>query len=83
MDEERIRAIDPEFQDLPSRAPVTSLDLTLSDVVIDIAPDAQSATVRATRQMTYESNQPGIPPSTTTELQWKLRKEGSAWRVVR
>jgi serine/threonine protein kinase len=82
MDQERIRAIDPAFPGIPSRPLLTSLDLALSEAVIDIAPDGQSATVRARQQFTYESNQPGVPRSSTSELYWKLRKEGSAWRVA-
>jgi hypothetical protein len=83
MDEGRIRAIDPSFQQIQGRALIKSVTLVLPQRSITVSPDGQSAVLTATGSFNYVWNRSGFPPSSPTKLTWNLRKQGTTWTVVR
>jgi hypothetical protein len=82
LDERRLRALVPGFTSIQGRALIKSVQLRLSNVRIDFAPDRQSATVSATQNFQYEWNRAGLERNGSGDLRWRVRKNGGAWTVV-
>ena len=83
LDEGRLREIDPSFQSIANRVLLKSLELRVSDVVIDVAPDGQSGSLTARQNFSYAWNRSRMPPSGSGNLRWPLRKVDGTWQVVR
>ena len=83
MDENELRRIDPAFTTIPSRVLLNSVEMTPSDIVIEVGQDGQTATARFTQNLRYNWNRPRMSPTGTGKVAWNLRKVGSEWRVVR
>ena len=56
-----------------------SARVSFSNVTIDPKPDGQSATLRATVTYTYEWTRSGLPPQSSTNVQWPMTKVGASW----
>jgi serine/threonine-protein kinase len=82
LDERRLRALVPGFTSIQGRALIKSVQLRLSNLRIDFAPDRQTATVSATQNFQYEWNRAGLERNGTGDLRWRVRKSGGAWTVV-
>ena len=82
MDERSLKAIDPSFRGIARRELIKSVTLTLGPPVIDLAPDGQSAKLRATGEFRYVWNRAGLPPTSPAQWTWSLRKVGTTWTVV-
>jgi hypothetical protein len=83
MDENELRRIDPTFTSIPSRVLLNSVEMTPSEIVIDVDQDGQTARVRFTQNLRYNWNRPRMSPTGSGRVEWNLRKVGGEWRVVR
>jgi hypothetical protein len=83
LDEDALRRIDPGFTSIPSRVLVKSVEVTTSGITIDVDSTGQSAIVRFTQNFRWEWNRPRMPPATSGNVSWNMRKIGGEWRVVR
>ena len=53
--------------------------MQFSGVQIDVAPDGQTAALKATVRYEYKWNRPGLPPEKTSAIVWPMRKEAYGW----
>jgi hypothetical protein len=81
LDGAQLKRIDPRAPNLPDRVLLESIDMRASDVSIDVSPDGQTATLRATQTVKYvwKRRYPANPPGV---LSWKLRKVEGTWTVL-
>jgi hypothetical protein len=82
LDEAQVRRIYPGFSGIANRVVLKSLELRVSGVSIDVSPDGQTASLRATQNFSYVWNRSGYPPTSSGTLTWTLRKAGDTWTVV-
>jgi hypothetical protein len=84
LDEARIRQIDPTSGGIPGRSGglLRGVEVTYSDLVIDVAPNGESATLQATQHFRWDFRRAGMSGAKTGRLNWKLRKLGDQWMVV-
>jgi hypothetical protein len=82
LDETRLRAIDPSFRRIERKELIRSVELSFPQRSIDIAPDGQSATLRASGAFAYVWNRANLPGTSPARLTWNLRKSGTTWAVV-
>lgn len=82
LDEDRLRRIDPSFRGIQGRSLISSLQLTLSDLSIQVSPDAQTASLSVMQNFQYVWNRARLEPARKGELRWSLRKVGTNWTVV-
>jgi hypothetical protein len=82
LDEAELKSIDPGFSGIRNRMLIKSLELRVSNVSIEVSPDGEAATLRATQTFAVVFNRPLTGPPPTGVLSWRLRKIGGAWRVL-
>jgi hypothetical protein len=82
LDEAELKSIDPGFPGIRQRNLMKSLELRLSNVSIEVLPDGQTASLRATQNFAIVFSRPMTGPPQTGVLSWRLRKIGGAWRVL-
>jgi hypothetical protein len=82
LDEAELKSIDPGFTGIRNRMLIKSLELRLSNVSIDVLPDGETASLRATQTFAIVFNRPLTGPPPTGVLSWRLRKVGGTWRVL-
>ncbi|HEY8549940.1 MAG TPA: protein kinase [Vicinamibacterales bacterium] len=78
LDVSRVRAMQPASQLGRERALLNSASAQFSNVVIDVASDGQSATLRAS--VTYSKDaRRGGRSTNTANIQWTLVRTGNGW----
>ena len=82
LDEARLRSIDPSFRRIERKELIRSVELSFPQRAIEISPDGQSATLRASGTFAYVWNRANLPGSSPARLTWTLRKSGTTWTVV-
>jgi hypothetical protein len=82
MNDRDLKAIDPSFRGIPRRELIKSVSLTVGQPQIDVSPDGQAATLKASGSFNYVWNRAGLPPTTAAQLTWTLEKRGTRWTVV-
>ncbi|MEQ1759497.1 MAG: hypothetical protein ABL986_14345, partial [Vicinamibacterales bacterium] len=83
MNEGRIRAIDPSFRSIPSRALLRGIDVETSNVSLRLSPDMQSADLTFTQSFIYQWARGGGAPVSSGTLTWRLQKTANGWQVAR
>jgi hypothetical protein len=82
QDEARLREIDPRFGRIEGRGLIRSVALTFSSISITFGPTGDTASLTAAGTLNHVWTTPGIPPTSSLPLAWKLRKTGTTWAVV-
>jgi hypothetical protein len=85
LDDMRIRAVDPTSNGIDSRLRPTlqAVEISVSDLAIDVAPDGKSATLRVRQTFRWKFRaRSRYPDETSALLRWNLEKTNGSWRIV-
>ena len=81
MDEGRLRELQPTFKEIPGKALLKSVRLTITDVQIRLADDLMSGTVTGTSNYQYDWRRAGFPAASPAPLSWTVARTERGWRV--
>jgi hypothetical protein len=83
LDEDAVRRIDPGFRGFSTqeRTLLKSVQLSFTDLAIDVGSDGKSARLTARQNFTYEWKRSGLARNSSGTISWSLLKSGGSWRV--
>jgi hypothetical protein len=83
LDEDAVRRIDPGFRGFSTqeRTLLKSVQLSFTDLAIDVGSDGKSARLTARQNFTYEWKRSGLARNSSGTISWSLLKSGGRWRV--
>jgi hypothetical protein len=77
LDSERVREMNRKAT--LSKQQLSAASVQFSDVQIDVAPDGQSAHLKASVRYDYKWRRAGSPPVSESTINWPMRKGASGW----